>query len=155
MNKYQAVQAIEILSRQMMSSKAAMRTSAQVCLEDAVSTYDRGMYTETVSRAMKGLSFLGINAAMRDEVRAYIESEESFLDQFSNDYVADICRDVAEDFFGDWPDDQGIGSSDINAAVRRAMRDLGVKPDFADIAEPALSSWLRQEIRFALSKALA
>lgn len=43
--------------------------------------------------------------------------------------LIDAVREAAEFFFVDWPEGQGIGSSDMNAAVRFVIVCLDADPD--------------------------
>lgn len=43
------------------------------------------------------------------------------------DVILEAVDDHVENTYGDWPKDQGIGSSDISGTIRRVIRDLGLE----------------------------
>ncbi|MBD80474.1 MAG: hypothetical protein CL840_16275 [Crocinitomicaceae bacterium] len=44
---------------------------------------------------------------------------------FDREEVQRVARECAEFTFGDWPEDEGIGTSDISIATRAALSQLG------------------------------
>lgn len=45
------------------------------------------------------------------------------------DYVMSIVEEEVEWFFGEWPEDQGIGTSDVGACWRAVIDKLGSRPE--------------------------
>lgn len=62
----------------------------------------------------------------------------SIFAQHKVDHVLDVIASNVDWFFGDWPEGQGISSSDRGACTRAVLRDLGTSIDEVDQIELSL-----------------
>jgi len=68
------------------------------------------------------------------------------------EFVMGVVEENVEWFFGDWPEGEGIGSSDVGAVVRSVFRDCGVEFNTADDVEVSL---IRNAVNNVMSDVLA
>ena len=68
------------------------------------------------------------------------------------DRVLDEVSECVHWTFGDWPEGEGIGSSDVSCVVRDVYRAVGLDPDLSDDVEAGL---IRNAVRNKMSEVLA
>lgn len=68
--------------------------------------------------------------------------------------VMEIVREEVEWIFGDWDCDDGIGSSDINAAVRNVLRRVWGNAEFIDNVPDVELQMIRNAVNNVLNEVL-
>jgi hypothetical protein len=69
--------------------------------------------------------------------------------------VMEIVHEEVEWIFGDWDRDQGIGSSDINAALRNVLRRVWGNAEFFDNVPDVELKMIRNAVNYVMNEVLA
>lgn len=131
---------------------ATMSSSAKVCLEDSVKCFEREMYGYATNRAFDGIRYFGEPA--HQKARQFVEEGQDPLDLFEDDEIEQAAAEAVEWMFGDWPEDEGIGSSDVSACVAEAVKSMGLDYDQMRYCCPEFVTVMRNAVHDAMSETL-
>jgi len=74
--------------------------------------------------------------------------------RFGVEYVMGVVQSEVEWTFGDWPEGEGIGSSDVSAVVRNVVRNLDSQIPYLEQISDSEMQVIRQAVMGAMREVL-